>query len=302
MINLIHHFLLSHDIPDDLTDLVLTIIGVACAGFGTYLLMPQRYGQETPARRRVRGRILAASGLLIFALYWSAPGPILTGVFFVSCCIAALVGAVLTVTATDPVYSALWFASVILSTSGLFLIAGAQFLAAGTVIVYAGAIIVTFLFVIMLAQMEGRASYDRASRSPGRSTMTSFLFLWAIFFSLTSMRVIEKPQPGTEPLLHGNERLLVRNRRIITGFHLTSEEAVRRILLSSVRPTAQLPGPEGPAQPHVAGLGGTLFTDHLITIELAGALLFVALLAAVSIVALKPAHPEIRQEPVSSDA
>ena len=52
----------------------------------------------------------------------------------------------------------------VLSTSGLFLLAGAQFLAAGTVIVYAGAIIVTFLFVIMLAQMEGRAQYDRAAR------------------------------------------------------------------------------------------------------------------------------------------
>ena len=43
----------------------------------------------------------------------------------------------------------------------------AQFLAAGTVIVYAGAIVVTFLFVIMLAQMEGKAAYDRAARSPG---------------------------------------------------------------------------------------------------------------------------------------
>ena len=52
----------------------------------------------------------------------------------------------------------------VLSTSGLFLLAGAQFLAAGTVIVYAGAIIVTFLFVIMLAQMEGRA--DLRPRGP----------------------------------------------------------------------------------------------------------------------------------------
>ena len=54
-----------------------------------------------------------------------------------------------------------------LSTSGLFLLAGAQFLAAGTVIVYAGAIIVTFLFVIMLAQIGGRAAYDRMARAAG---------------------------------------------------------------------------------------------------------------------------------------
>ena len=81
--------------------------------------------------------------------------------------IMAIVGGLLTVTSRNPVYSALWFASVVLSTSGLFLLADAPFLAAGTIIVYAGAIIVTFLFVIMLAQMEGKADYDRAARSPG---------------------------------------------------------------------------------------------------------------------------------------
>ena len=82
-------------------------------------------------------------------------------------------------TSRNPIYSALWFASVVLSTAGLFLLAGAQFLAAGTVIVYAGAIIVTFLFVIMLAQMEGKADYDRAARAPAAATFTCFLLFWA---------------------------------------------------------------------------------------------------------------------------
>ena len=72
-------------------------------------------------------------------------------------------------TSRNPIYSALWFASVVLSTAGLFVLAGAQFLAAGTIIVYAGAIIVTFLFVIMLAQMEGKArSTTGAARAPGQ--------------------------------------------------------------------------------------------------------------------------------------
>ena len=52
-----------------------------------------------------------------------------------------------------------------------------RFLAAGTVIVYAGAIIVTFLFVIMLAQMEGKALYDRASRAPGKRDLHLLLAL-----------------------------------------------------------------------------------------------------------------------------
>ena len=91
-------------------------------------------------------------------------------------------------TSRNPIYSALWFASVVLSTAGLFLLAGAQFLAAGTVIVYAGAIIVTFLFVIMLAQMEGKAQYDRAARAPASATFTCFLLFWCLLYTLGSLQ------------------------------------------------------------------------------------------------------------------
>ena len=83
---------------------------------------------------------------LLFVIFWSPPGPFLATIFFYVFSLAAVVGGLLTVTSRNPIYSALWFASVVLSTAGLFLLAGAPFLAAGTVIVYAGAIVVTFLF------------------------------------------------------------------------------------------------------------------------------------------------------------
>ena len=51
----------------------------------------------------------------------------------------------------------------LLGTAALFLLQGAQFLGIATVAVYAGAIVVTFLFVLMLAQPEGHAFYDRIS-------------------------------------------------------------------------------------------------------------------------------------------
>ena len=63
----------------------------------------------------------------------------------------------------SPVYSAIWFAMSLLGTAGLFFFNGAQFLGVATIVVYAGAIVVTFLFVIMLAQPEGHADYDRIS-------------------------------------------------------------------------------------------------------------------------------------------
>ena len=92
----------------------------------------------------------------------------------------AIIAATCMITHHNPVSSALWFAIVILSTCGLFLLQSAPFLAAATIIVYAGAIIVTFLFVIMLAQQTGTANYDRTSREPFLATLTGFILLGAL--------------------------------------------------------------------------------------------------------------------------
>ena len=124
----------------------------------------------------------------------------------------AIVGGLLTVTSRNPVYSALWFASVVLSTSGLFLLADAPFLAAGTIIVYAGAIIVTFLFVIMLAQMEGKADYDRAARLAGVGDV--HLLLAPLVPDLLRRddphRAARRPGVAARPFAH--EKDLVRSR------------------------------------------------------------------------------------------
>ena len=81
------------------------------------------------------------------------------------------------ITNRNPVYAALWFALVTLSTCGLFLLQSAPFLAAATIIVYAGAIVVTFLFVIMLAQQSGATVYDQRSRQPLLATVAAFVLL-----------------------------------------------------------------------------------------------------------------------------
>jgi len=197
----------------DKRDLSLAVAVVVLGAAGTYLLLPHRHGSAKPARVHAVGGVLAALALLLFALFWTPPRPALSSLFFYGFSLTALAGAALTVTSRDPIHSALWFASVVLSTSGLFLLAGAQFLAAGTVIVYAGAIIVTFLFVIMLAQMEGRAPYDRTARAPFRATLTCFLLFWALLYSLLLIRppavvaVHNVPAPA-----HGEETRLPRGR------------------------------------------------------------------------------------------
>src|SRR5262249_20976697 len=155
--------------------------------------------------------------------------------------------------------------AVVLSTAGLFLEAGAQFLAAGTVIVYAGAIIVTFLFVIMLAQMEGRAPYDRAARMPFRATATCFALLLGLLWSLVHVKDTEVPAGafGASPRLPRTDDLaLWANPR--------AKGAVAEVVNRASRPTARLAvtGRDGTVRfkPHVAGLGETLYTDHLVTV------------------------------------
>jgi NADH:ubiquinone oxidoreductase subunit 6 (subunit J) len=96
----------------------------------------------------------------------------------------AVVGGALLVTQSNPVYAALSFVLVVLSTCGLFLLLAAPFLMAATIIIYAGAIIVIFLFVIMLAQQEGPSDADQRSREPLFASVAGFVLLWALLFVL----------------------------------------------------------------------------------------------------------------------
>jgi NADH-quinone oxidoreductase subunit J len=89
----------------------------------------------------------------------------------------AVLGGALLVTQSNPVYAALSFALVVLSTCGLFLLQAAPFLMAATIIIYAGAIVVTFLFVIMLAQQAGISNADLRSREPFLSCLAGFILL-----------------------------------------------------------------------------------------------------------------------------
>jgi NADH-quinone oxidoreductase subunit J len=275
-------------------DLSLAIAVIALGATGTYLLLPHRHGSARPRRVHAAGAALAALAVVLLAAFWRPAGPALSRLFFYAFGLASVGGGILTVTSRNPIYSALWFASVVLSSSGLFLLAGAQFLAAGTVIVYAGAIIVTFLFVIMLAQSEGQAPYDRMARMPARATITCFALLGALMYALLSVQ--SSPNTDAQRFVPAEMRdevaaPLVRSSRIVADLRMPPDAPLTRVMGHAVRDTARLPGPsaaDGVPPPHVAGLGGTLYTDHLISVEVAGAILFVALVGALLLAAPRP--------------
>jgi len=72
--------------------------------------------------------------------------------------------AILTVTAANPVRSAVYLISALLCMAGLFFLLEAEFVGAVQILVYVGGIMVLFLFVIMLVsvrEMEGQRKANR---------------------------------------------------------------------------------------------------------------------------------------------
>jgi NADH-quinone oxidoreductase subunit J len=86
--------------------------------------------------------------------------------YFYTCALLAVLGALATISAKNPIRGAMGLLLMILAIAGLFLALHAQFLAAIQLIVYAGAIVVLFLFVIMLLGPSATPPSDHRGRIP----------------------------------------------------------------------------------------------------------------------------------------
>ena len=223
----------------------ILILTTLLGALGLWLMLPRG-----TARGRGVGIVLASIALGLGASQTPRLGDWMAdGVFLILAAIT-VISAAGAVTFRNPLYCAIWFGQSVLGTAGLLFFIGAQFLAVATVVVYAGAILVTFLFVIMLAQPEGKAPYDRVSWEALISAATGIVIVGVL--SMTIGRVFSPVEPPVHPIV------------------LQTEEALAGKILT----------PQ-----HVARLGGELFGRHLIAIEVAGVLLLAALVGAAAIVA-----------------
>ncbi|OYW22641.1 MAG: hypothetical protein B7Z55_04410, partial [Planctomycetales bacterium 12-60-4] len=156
------------------------VVPAALGALAIWMLLP-RDGKRSWMIGSLCG--LAALPLVFLTFRPAAEDWALDALFYVFAGGAVLSGTMM-ITDRNPVYAALWFALVTLSTCGLFLLNSAPFLSAATIIVYAGAIVVTFVFVIMLAQQAGAASYDRRAFQPTLATIGGFLLLGSLLYTL----------------------------------------------------------------------------------------------------------------------
>jgi len=225
------------------TPTLLLVLATFLGAAGLWLLLPGHRNQV-----RVAGLVPALASLGLFAAQIPSLGSWASDMLFWILAGVTIAAAVGTITFRSPVYCAIWFALSLLGTAALFLFQGSQFLAVATIVVYAGAILVTFLFVLMLAQPKGQATYDRVS--------------WEGLVSASAGAVMV----GILTLTLGGYFQSQRQDRTVKAPHT---EELGEIL----------------ADRHVEHLGAQLFSRHLISVEVAGTLLLVALVGAIAIAA-----------------
>src|SRR5947209_2186005 len=156
--------------------LLPALLGMAAV----YLLLPRARRYPPLWGALLGGVALVAAAVLLL----NNTGLSVETVLFYAFSGLAVVAGGMMLSHSNPVYAALSFALVVLSTCGLFLLLAAPFLMAATLIIYAGAIIVTFLFVIMLAQQWGSSDADLRSREPFFAAVAGFLLLGALLWVL----------------------------------------------------------------------------------------------------------------------
>ncbi|NCA11330.1 hypothetical protein EBR56_05915 [bacterium] len=239
----------------ELTPGLLLAGAVTAAAASLWLLLPRR--AESRAARWL-GLVLGAAALAGFVATGQRLGSLGEDAVFLTVAMVAVISGAATIVTRSPVYSAIWFALSLVGVAGVLLVLGAQFLGVATIVVYAGAILVMFLFVLMLAQPSGLASYDRVSNEPFLSAVAGAVLLGLL--SLSIGRLSADPSCCAAP----------------------SKAAA----VANANGKAAVAADADPlAADQVARLGAELFGRHLLAVEVAGVLLLAALIGAIAVVA-----------------
>jgi len=274
-------------------------LAVIAGALGLWFLMPK----PKHTRPLVGGLIAAAAlGILWLGVYetldFATLGLTTTAfVYYYVFSAIAIGAAVMVITATKPVHSALWFVMVVLASAGLFLVLSAEFMAFAMVIIYAGAILVTYMFVIMLAASAGGPNdpgegevFDLRSREPGAAVVVGFL-LMAVLLTLSFDPGREANAAAASPTDAEIIAEVLPNR---------SSDGVRAQIdreIADLDPSADpfIHQADRDKLYNVEKVGLDLFQSHPLGIELAGVILLVSLIGAVVIAKTRVEdHPEPR--------
>jgi len=239
----------GYGLVDTLVYLAYAVAAMGAAGI--YVGLPK---EGKPDRRGVLFILFAIAAGVFCLVMHRMLGDAANHVAFVILALFALGGAARMVTHPRPVYSALYFIVVILSTTALLILVGAEFLGIALAMVYAGAILVTYVFVIMLSQQTTLHNdrfrdvfdYDRAAREPA----------WTV----------------------------------VAGFVLSA--TIAGVIVDRHWPAFDSARAAETANQNTFALGKMLMTDMAVSVELAAVLLMVAMVGAIAIARKRIPHDD----------
>ncbi len=186
-------------------------------------------------------------------------------------CSLATGGAFGFLTAREPIYAALGFATAVLSISGVMFMQSALFVAAANMIVYAGAIIIIFLFVLMFAQQTNLRTYDVKLTHPIVAAPIGIIILGTLVYCLTADGAFPLSRPDSTRAYS----------EAAPPSNLMTEEGNAAIKkLKSIEHTGSY---MSVSPSTTSGLGRSLYTDYLLAVALAGTILTVAAVGAIAL-------------------
>jgi NADH-quinone oxidoreductase subunit J len=154
-------------------------------------------------------------------------------ILFIIFSAVAAVSAILMITRSNPVISALFLILNMASLAGLYLLLNAQFIAVAQVIVYAGAIMVLFLFVIMLLKPEKEKLLSMHPRIKIFAVVIAVL----VFIQLVYMIFLSHPSSSVDPVVAESVRagtIEQIGRELYTNYVLPFEAAGFLLLAATI--------------------------------------------------------------------
>lgn len=226
--------------------------------------------------------------------------------FFYIFSVIAIASAVRMITHRRPVYAALYFVMVVLSSAALFLLLEAEFMAFAMIIVYAGAILITYLFVLMLAHQapqpgeeESQPDYDVLPREPAAAVAVGFIMLALLTDTIFGGVGQLKPPPSPRQLQAESwqivnmlpDRIELAARREIDGFEsfaagdptvrLVGDTAYVDVIMTGSPEPVTVEAPLSALPENVERVGLALVAEFPVSLELAGVILLMAMYGAV---------------------
>lgn len=293
----------------------IAVIYIACVvGAVAILLILPRRGSKLATLGGVLGA--GALGAAMLALTRAVdPTSVSTGdesgpgVLFYLLGFLAIGGAVRMISHPKPVYAALYFIMVVLSSAGLLLLLSAEFMAFALIIVYAGAILITYLFVIMMAvqtpdatnPQDTPADYDANAHEPLAATAAGFVLL-ALLLSLMlrggtdgqAGQIASRATHGGVPEL---AQMTMKVQKALRSAGAIGDDAVvtavypeldlAEVMDNTQEASSLVPLPATLVVDNVERVGVSLMTEFPVSLEVAGVILMMAMLGAV-VLARKP--------------